>query len=101
MPEIINLYADCSPAVDRVNFMVEHNKPGANADVTLAVYDLMGRMVWSTKRSGDSASAPMEWNLSDTSGRRVPRGIYVYRATVSIDGEQHVSAARKLAVAAQ
>ena len=101
VPEIINLYADCSPAVDRVNFMVEHNKPGANADVTLAVYDLMGRMVWSTKRSGDSASAPMEWNLSDTSGRRVPRGIYVYRATVSIDGEQHVSAARKLAVAAQ
>lgn len=100
VPEIINLYADCSPAVDRVNFFVEHNRPGADADVTLAVYDLMGRMVWSTRRSGDSASAPMEWNLSDAAGRRVQRGIYVYRATVALDGEQHVSAARKLAVAA-
>lgn len=101
VPQIINLYADCSPAVDRVNFFVEHNKPDAKADVTLAVYDLMGRMVWSTKRSGDSAAGPVEWNLSDASGRRVSRGIYVYRATVSVDGEQHVSAARKLAVAAR
>ena len=42
----------------------------------------------------------MEWNLSDAAGRRVQRGIYVYRATVALDGEQHVSAARKLAVAA-
>lgn len=101
VPEIINLYADCSPAVDHVNFFVEHNRPEANADVTMAVYDLMGRMVWSTKRSGDSASTPMEWNLKDLSGRRVPRGIYVYRATVALDGEQHVSSASKLAVAAE
>lgn len=100
-PEIINLYADCSPAVDRVNFFVEHNKPGANTDVTLTVYDLMGRVVWMTHRSGDSAYAPMEWNLTDTGGHRVSRGIYVYRAAVTIDGNQHASSARKLAVASR
>ena len=53
------------------------------------VYDLMGREQWSGSVTGVSdmqRSTPVTWNLTDKAGRRVPRGIYLYRATVSEPG---------------
>jgi hypothetical protein len=62
---------------------------------------MMGRLVWSaadTDRSNLSATAPITWNLTDLGGNRVPRGIYLYRATVKIDGEEITSEAKRIAV---
>lgn len=103
LPEIINLYADANPATTGVNFYVEHNRPTTRTDVTVAVYDLMGRMVWSDRRTdrNDTAGMPFAWDLTDNAGRRVSRGIYVYRATIDGDGELIQSKAKKIAVAAQ
>lgn len=103
VPEIINLYADANPATTGVNFYVEHNRPTARTEVTVAVYDLMGRMVWSESRTdrSDTAGMPFSWNLTDTAGRRVSRGIYIYRATMEADGDRMQSKAKKIAVAAQ
>lgn len=103
-PTIVDLYADANPAVDRTNFYVKHNRPGANVEITISVYDLLGRPVWTSVTAGKSdmfESMPVTWDLTDNAGRRVGRGIYVYRATISTDGEQYVSASRKLAVAPQ
>lgn len=103
-PKILNLYADVNPAIDHANFFIKHNHPDAMMDVTLTVFDLMGRTVWSTSCNGttDMLNAnPIHWDLTDESGRRIPRGIYVYRAEVTIDGRNYSSAAKKLAVAAQ
>ncbi len=103
-PKILNLYADVNPAIDHANFFIKHNRPDAMMDVTLTVFDLMGRTVWSTSRNGTSDmlnTNPIHWDLTDEAGRRIPRGIYVYRADVTIDGNSYSSAAKKLAVAAQ
>ena len=45
-------------------------------------------------------SMPLTWDLLDTGGRRVPRGIYLYRATVTDKetGETSSTETRKLAV---
>jgi hypothetical protein len=45
-------------------------------------------------------SSPITWDLMDSGGHRVPRGIYLYRATVSDSdsGTKTATAARKLAV---
>ena len=103
VPEIINLYADANPATTGVNFYVEHNRPSVRTEVTVAVYDLMGRMVWSDTRTdrSETAGTPFSWDLTDKAGRRVSRGIYVYRATIDAEGDQQQSVARKIAVAAQ
>ena len=72
-------------------------------NVKVEVFDLMGRPVWTGEqnaRSDMGLSEPLTWDLTDPVGRRVNRGIYVYRATVSTDNEQFVSASRKLAVTA-
>ncbi|WP_289857160.1 type IX secretion system sortase PorU [uncultured Muribaculum sp.] len=102
-PKIIDLYTDANPAIDHANFYVRHNRPDAVIKVDLGIYDLMGRMVWGSSRSGRSdlfESAPIQWDLSDRAGRRVGRGIYVYRATVTpADGSPSATATRKIAVA--
>lgn len=103
-PELVDVHVSENPARESVTFYVEHNRPDANMSMTIEVYDLMGRPVWSTTQSGKSTmfmSFPVAWNLVGHDGRRVPRGIYVFRASISTDGEYYVSKAKKLAVCAQ
>ena len=102
-PKIFDVYTDTNPAYTEANFYVRHNRPDATLTVKIAVYDLQGREQWSDTATGRSdmfVSTPITWNLTDRSGRRVPRGIYVYRATVTTDGEQETSESRRIAVAA-
>ena len=99
-PEIVDVYC-ANPASVETSFYVRHNRPDAVVSVTIEVYDLMGRLVWSTTQSGRSdmyTSTPVTWDLNDMSGRRVPRGIYVYRATISTDGIKEATKAKKLAI---
>ena len=100
-PEIADVYCAANPASVETSFYVRHNRPDAVVSVTIEVYDLMGRRVWSTTQSGRSdmyTSTPVTWDLTDVAGRRVPRGIYVYRATISTDGIKEATKAKKLAV---
>ena len=100
-PEIADVYCASNPASVETSFYVKHNRPDAVVSVTIEVYDLMGRRVWSTTQAGRSdmyTSTPVTWDLTDGGGRRVPRGIYVYRATISTDGIKEATKAKKLAV---
>ena len=102
-PEIADVYCS-SPASDETSFIVMHNRPDAVVTVTIDVYDLMGHKVWTTTQSGRSdmySSTPVTWDLTDGGGRRVPRGIYIYRATISTDGVKTATKTRKLAVAGE
>lgn len=103
-PDINDVYCSPSPASDETSFYVTHDRPDAVVSVTVEVFDLMDRMVWSATQAGRSdmyTSAPVTWDLRDTNGRRVPRGIYVYRATISTDGVQEATKAKKLAVTSE
>lgn len=103
-PEIFDVYTDCNPATTQANFYVKHNRPDAPISVYIEVFDLQGRPQWSGSMAGRSdmfVSTPITWNLTDMAGRRVPRGIYVYRATVTTDGTQHATASKRIAVAAE
>ena len=95
------MFATANPASVETTFYVKHNRPDATINVGISVYDIMGRLVWNTQQSGQSdmyTSFPITWNLTDLSGNRVPRGIYVYRATVSTDGVREATKSKKLAV---
>ncbi|MDE7410573.1 MAG: type IX secretion system sortase PorU [Paramuribaculum sp.] len=102
-PKVFDVFTDANPAYDHANFYISHNRPDAELTVSIEIYDMMGRQVWTssvTDRSDMFLSAPVTWNLCGTSGARVPRGIYIYRATVKeIDGPEIQSAAKRIAVA--
>ncbi len=104
-PAIHAVYTDANPARDHANFYITHDRPDQSTTVTIEVYDMMGRPVWSSTRKGRSdmfESAPISWDLRNSAGHRVPRGLYIYRATISDDnsGEKSSTASQRLAVAA-
>lgn len=102
-PRVYDVYTDVNPASTEANFYLTHNRPDQMITVKVGVYDLLGKEVWSETRSGRSdmfTSFPFNWNLCDNAGRRVLRGIYVYRASISTDGENFATDSKRIAVTA-
>lgn len=103
-PKLYDVYTDANPASVEANFYLSHDRPDAMIEVTISVYNLMGQRVWSSTSSGRSdmyLSYPVTWDLTDQAGRRVPRGIYLYRASVKADKQESETLTHKIAVAAQ
>lgn len=103
-PTLYDVYTDANPASVEANFYLTHDRPDTMIDVTVTVFNLMGQPVWSTTRTGRSdlfSSFPINWDLCDNAGRRVGRGIYLYRASVTCDGMESDTKTHKIAVAAQ
>ena len=103
-PDIYEVYSTNNPARYETTFYVKHNRPDAVLTMGIEVYDLMGRLVWRTRQNGVSdsyTSFPVTWDLRDLGGRRVPRGIYVYRAILTTDGIQEATKSKKLAVTSE
>lgn len=101
-PKLYDLYADANPASVSTNFYLTHDRPDALVTVTIEVFNLLGRPVWSTTMTGMSdtlRSFPVNWNLTDKAGRRVSRGIYLYRASITDpDGITSATETRRIAV---
>lgn len=103
-PKIFDIYSDANPATVEANFYLSHNRPDATLSVTVSIYNLNGRKIWETTSKGRSdmfLSTPVTWDLTDEAGRKVNRGIYIYRATITADGTQFDTGTRKIAVAPQ
>ncbi len=100
-PKIFEVYTDANPASTHANFYLSHNRPDADLTVTIEVFALNGRCIWTStvnNRSDMFTSSPVTWDLCDKGGHRVPRGIYLYRATVTCDGQTSDSTTRRIAV---
>lgn len=100
-PEIYEVYTTAVPAVTDAKFYVKHNRPDQMLKVKVSVYNLLGVQIWSGEteaRSDMGISSPVVWDLKDSGGKRVARGIYVYRAEVTAEGSTSTTASRKLAV---
>ena len=103
-PNLIELYATPNPARDKVDFYLSHNRPESELTVTVMVYDMTGRFLWSTEKSGSSElfkSYIVSWDLKDNGGRRVRPGIYLYRAAIWANGSKEATKANKLIVLGQ
>lgn len=103
-PKIFDVYTDANPASTAANFYLSHNQPDNMVTVNITVYNLLGRPVWSgsaTARSDMFLTVPVTWDLNDTGGRRVGRGIYLYRASITSDGTNYETTTRRIAVTAR
>jgi len=103
-PHIYEVYTDANPASTQANFYLSHDQPDNMVTVNITVYNLNGRAVWSGSSTGRSdmfTTVPVTWNLNDFGGRRVGRGIYLYRASITSDGTTYETATRRIAVTAR
>lgn len=100
----VNVYTDATPATTGVTFYITPDLPSEGLHSHVAVYDLSGRMIWDGQgEDSGNPAMPLKtyWNLTDRGGARVPRGIYIYRCTVSDSEGKETTIAKKIAVAAQ
>lgn len=87
-PKIFDMYSDANPATVDANFYVIHNRPDAMLQVKIEIFDINGTRIWTNTTSGRAdmySSSPVNWNLTNSHGNRVGRGIYLYRATVTTE----------------
>lgn len=100
-PIIYDVYSDANPASVEANFYLSHDRPDAQIEVTISVYDMLGRPVWQSVSKGRSdmyLSSPVTWDLRDNAGHRVTRGIYLYRASIREGDNVSETATRRIAV---
>lgn len=103
-PVVCGLSTDVNPARTSVVFSIVTDRPMETLTTRLEVFDLNGRRVWlkeSDSAVGIDSTVRYSWDLTDESGMRVPRGIYLYRATIETAEGASGSQTKKLAVAAE
>lgn len=103
-PTIYDVCTDCNPARTSVVFTVSTDRAMSRLGCTLDVFDLNGAKVWTSTSDGatdNESNISFGWDLKDKSGRRVPRGIYLYRATVESPDGMTQTKTKKLAVTAE
>lgn len=104
-PFIYDIYATPNPAQTQTSFYITHDRPDSRITVSLEVFNMLGKQIWSTSVSGMSdtlRSFPISWDLTDNAGHRVPRGIYLYRASIisAADGIPSATKTKRIAVTA-
>lgn len=89
-----------SPAYENTSFVITHDRPGQNANVTVQVSSSDGMLQWMTTQRDDTGTGVtvVDWNLHGNSGHRMQPGLYIVRATVGTDGGGSASASCKLVV---
>lgn len=103
-PKLYDVYTDANPASTVANFFITTDRPAQLVTVTVTVYNLLGHPLWSKTMRGVNdmfTTTPLQWNLCDSSGRRVQRGIYLYRASITDNGETFDTGSRRIAVTGQ
>lgn len=99
-PGIISAGCTRNPATTSTAFRIVHDRTGCDVDVTVEVFDMSGRMLWTHSESSHAADGvtEVEWDLTTNSGGRLGTGVYLYRVNVSSDGSSYASQAKKLIV---
>lgn len=103
-PTVDGLYVTVNPASDYTQFLLTHDRPNGLVKIQLQVYNLMGQLMWYHIEEGLSdyyTSYPITWDLTDMSGRKLPAGLYLYKASVSFDGGSEATQAQKLIIKGQ
>ena len=103
-PVIYDITAVTDEANESVVFRIMTDRPDTPLRCDLGIYDLTGRRIWGTDQtlSSDLGSViSTSWDMTDSGGNRVPRGIYIYRATLETPEGTSGSKSKKIAVTAR
>ena len=87
-----NLFNYPNPVVDFTTFSFEHNQANENIDIVLDIYSIDGKLATRMEESFLATgyrNNEIKWDVTDESGNRLRKGIYIYRVTVkSPDGNE-------------
>ena len=71
-----------NPFIDNTKFAFEHDLSGSNLDITVDIYSMSGvliKTITEQRFSSGNRIDDIDWNGSDFSGGKIPKGIYLYK----------------------
>jgi hypothetical protein len=98
-PQLTKVVCLTNPARSGTRFLIRHDRAGSDMDVTLDIFDMSGRLLWSRSENcvPTDHTYVVDWDLT-VNGGRLKTGVYLYRVRVSSNGSSEASAAQKLIV---
>ena len=103
-PGISGISASPVPARTSARFVISHNMPGSLLNLRIEVYDIKGKMRWIVDQTASSSAGipiTVDWDLTDTGGRRLPPGVYIYKVGLRTEGSGEATQSKKLVILAQ
>ena len=102
-PDLFSVTCSNSPARESTTFILSHNRPEAELDVRISVFDFAGRELWVHTESGVSSGSYyyVDWNLASNGGQRLMPGVYLYRASIVSGGSKESTKTEKIVILAQ
>lgn len=99
-PTISSVAVSKNPASTSTTFIITHNFGGCNVEVTIDVFDMSGRQLWTYSETGAQTgnAYTVDWDLTQSNGQKLQTGVYLYRVRLSADGSSKASKAQKLIV---
>ena len=93
---------DCTknPAVNTTTFRIVHNRIGSDMEIVIDVFDMAGRLLYTSEQTMVPETGVVEqtWDLTSGSGQQLGTGVYLYRVRASSEGSGYVSKAKKLII---
>ena len=99
-PKLLDVESTANPASTTTSFRVIHDRVGSNMEVTVDVFDMAGRKLW-TKRQKETPvtnTVTVDWDLTSPGGSRIGTGIYLYRVKMATADGEYTSKTKKLVV---
>lgn len=95
--------ASPNPAKESVKFTIKYDRPDELTFYKVRIYDLNGRMLKELegKDKVENASMTLDWDLTDSNGRRVDAGVYVYRMMMKTESSDFSGKSEKIMVLPQ
>ncbi len=101
-PEFVSVKVMPNPVEygQRASFVITHNRPHGELDVTIEIFNFQGQMLWQRSETLSSASTQcvVGWDVTAGSGQPMPTGVYIYRARLSSEGSSEQTKTEKIIV---
>ena len=78
-PVIFSIYVYPNPVETQANIVVSHDRPETVLKMTVEIFDIAGRKIWSFSQSTVNNNS---WDLIANNGQKVRSGLYLYRVSI-------------------
>ncbi|MDE6291251.1 MAG: hypothetical protein K2M16_06945, partial [Muribaculaceae bacterium] len=103
-PDVTEITSFYNREADQLTITVDTDRALCTLQCRLECFDLAGNLLWSQQRkaySDSNSTFSMVWDLNDTNGNRLPRGIYNLRTTVTAADGLATTRTKKIAIPAK
>jgi hypothetical protein len=96
-----NLLNKPNPFYDETRFIFNHNQANQEIDITITIFDTMGKHVATLKQKQNNSGfeiSPVYWNGTNHYGYKLDKGVYIYRVELTAADGRKTSKSSKLMI---